>query len=90
MAGPRAVASAGAELPGQPARLTVRARGALVVAGVVPVLRERAPGVRLIAAGGITAANAAQYAATGVDALATSWMYAGRPADVEIRLAPIA
>jgi molybdenum transport protein len=59
------------------------------LAQIVSEVRAAAPGVRLIAAGGINASNAGSYAATGVDALATSWMYAGPPADVKVAIEPI-
>ena len=36
------------------------------------------------AAGGINGDNAAEYAATGVDVLVTSWPYWGRPADMKV------
>ncbi len=39
-------------------------------------------------AGGVTAANAAQYAATGADILVTSAPYAAPPADVQVMLVP--
>lgn len=59
-----------------------------LLAEIVAEVRAELPGVRLIAAGGIDAANAGEYAATGVDALATSWMYSGRPADVKVVIEP--
>ena len=58
------------------------------LAAVVPHLRAIDPAVRLIAAGGITAANASSYAATGVDALATSWVFAAPPADLKVVIEP--
>lgn len=58
------------------------------LADIVAAVRAQAPRVVLIAAGGITAGNAGEFAATGVDALATSWMYAGR-ADVGVTLEPV-
>lgn len=51
-------------------------------------LRAQAPGVRLLAAGGIRLANAADYAASGVDALVTSSLYHATPADVGVQLLP--
>lgn len=48
---------------------------------VVELRRER-PGLLILAAGGINIQNAEAYAATGVDALATSAMYFGKPADI--------
>lgn len=42
----------------------------------------------LVSAGGLTEANAAEYAATGVDAIATSSVYFGKPADFRVKLFP--
>ena len=50
--------------------------------GYVRELHARVPGLVILAAGGINGANVASYAATGVDALATSAMYFGKPADI--------
>ncbi len=48
------------------------------------LLRETAPKMLIAAAGGITEANAREYAATGVDLLVTSAMYWGKPADIAV------
>jgi molybdenum transport protein len=40
----------------------------------------------IAAAGGVTAANAAEYAAAGADVLVTSWPYAARPRDIQVRI----
>lgn len=53
-----------------------------VLAGYVAALRAAAPGLIILAAGGVNASNAADYAATGVDGLVTSAMYFGKPADI--------
>ncbi len=58
------------------------------LATIVASVRAFDPRITLIAAGGINPANAGAYAATGVDALASSWMYAGRPADVGVTIEP--
>ncbi len=55
----------------------------------VAVLRAERGGLALIAAGGITPENAAAYAATGVDALATSTVYHGAPADIAATMVPL-
>lgn len=55
----------------------------------VESLRAIAPGLLILAAGGIDAGNAAAYASTGVDALATSAMYFGKPCDIEAKLEAI-
>ena len=44
------------------------------------------PSVTIAAAGGINAANAAEYASTGVDILVTSWVYFGKPEDIKMRM----
>lgn len=51
-------------------------------------LRAEHPALGLLAAGGIHAGNAADYAATGVDALVTSSLHHAPPADVGVRVAP--
>jgi molybdenum transport protein len=53
-----------------------------VTSEVVRQLRQEFPQIVVGAAGGVNADNAAEYAATGVDFLATSWMYFGKPADI--------
>lgn len=45
-------------------------------------------GKTLIAAGGVNAANAAAFAAAGVDGLATSWPYDGAPLDMTAEIVP--
>ena len=54
----------------------------------VAALRAERAGLVLIAAGGITPEDAAAYAATGVDALATSTVYHGAPADIAATMVP--
>ncbi|MBM3423323.1 MAG: ModD protein [Chlorobi bacterium] len=46
------------------------------------------PGVKLSAAGGINAENAAAYSATGVDILVLSSVYFGKPADICVVIQP--
>jgi molybdenum transport protein len=58
------------------------------LAEAVAAVRAVAPQLRLIAAGGINAQNAAAYAATGVDGLATSWIYGGDGVDVGVVIEP--
>ncbi len=58
-----------------------------------PRIRAEWPHLGLLAAGGIRLDNAAAYAATGVDALVTSSLYFGPPADIGVRIeaaAPLA
>lgn len=45
-------------------------------------LRAIRPELTILAAGGVAESNAAEYAATGVDALVTSAVYFGKPADL--------
>lgn len=49
--------------------------------GAVRALRDN---IVILAAGGINGDNAAQYAATGVDVLVTTWPYFGKPADIKV------
>ena len=51
-------------------------------------LRARHPTLGLLAAGGIHAGNAADYASTGVDALVTSSLHQAPVADVGVRIEP--
>jgi molybdenum transport protein len=51
----------------------------------VAAIRQIDPRVKISAAGGINADNAADYAATGVDILVTSWGYFGKPEDIKMR-----
>jgi molybdenum transport protein len=51
----------------------------------VAAIRQIDPRVKISAAGGIDADNAADYAATGVDVLVTSWVYFGKPEDIKMR-----
>ena len=53
-------------------------------------LRAQHPRVGLLAAGGIRLDNAAAYAASGVDALVTSSLHHAPPADVSVRVLPLA
>jgi len=39
--------------------------------------------------GGINADNSREYAATGVDALVTSWVYFGKPEDIKMKFSQI-
>ena len=49
--------------------------------GAVRALRDN---IVILAAGGINGDNAAQYAATGIDVLVTTWPYFGKPADIKV------
>ncbi|PVY55255.1 MULTISPECIES: ModD protein [unclassified Simplicispira] len=53
-----------------------------------PQLRERHPKLGLLAAGGVNGQNAADYAASGVDALVTSSLHYAHPADVGVQMEP--
>jgi molybdenum transport protein len=52
-----------------------------------PQLRAIRPDLTILAAGGITESNAAEYAGTGVDALVTTAVYFGKPADLGTTIA---
>lgn len=55
-----------------------------VLAETVGALRAVRADIAILAAGGINGDNAAQYAATGVDVLVTTWPYFGKPADIKV------
>ena len=62
-----------------------------VTSGIVEAiaqLRERHPKLGLLAAGGVNGQNAADYAASGVDALVTSSLHYAPPADVGVQMEP--
>jgi molybdenum transport protein len=50
----------------------------------VESLRRIDPKIRIVAAGGINAENAAALAVTGVDGLVTSWPFFGKPQDIKM------
>ncbi|MCX6073364.1 MAG: ModD protein [Campylobacterales bacterium] len=52
----------------------------------VRILHTDYPHITLIATGGISAKNIAEYAATGVDMIVTSSPYNAQPADVKVRI----
>jgi len=54
--------------------------------GFVKRARDINGAVKIAAAGGINASNAAEYAATGVDILVTSWVYYGKPKDIKMQV----
>ena len=56
------------------------------LAPLVDELRAIDPHVTLIAAGGINPQNAAAYAATGVDGLATTAPFSAKPLDMSVRM----
>ena len=56
------------------------------LAAIVPELRTIDPHLTLIAAGGINLQNAAAYAATGVDGLATTAPFTAKPIDMSVRM----
>lgn len=60
------------------------------VADVVARLAQVAPAVKVAAAGGITAANAADYAGAGAHVLVTTAPYLAPPMDVAVTILPVA
>lgn len=56
------------------------------LAALVRELRAINPRVTLVAAGGINPENAAAYAATGVDGLATTALFTAKPLDMSVRM----
>lgn len=59
------------------------------LARMIEEIRKIDPRITLIAAGGINEGNAALYARTGADAIATSWVYFGKPADIAVQIGPV-
>lgn len=55
----------------------------------VQMLRADYPNVTLIATGGISAKNIAEYAGTGIDMIVTSSPYSAQPADIKVRIEPL-
>ena len=49
-------------------------------------LRAAAPGITVIAAGGINPSNVAAYAATGVDGIVTTAPFTAKPVDMSVRM----
>ena len=47
-------------------------------------IRQTSPGTLVLAAGGISAANAYETALQGPDVLVTSWVYFGKPQDIRV------
>lgn len=59
------------------------------LASLVEELRAIDPHLTLIAAGGINPGNAAAYAATGVDGLATTAPFSAKPLDMSVHMRPV-
>lgn len=56
------------------------------LAGLIGELRAIDPHLTLIAAGGINPANVADYAATGIDGVATTAPFSAKPLDMSVRM----
>lgn len=59
------------------------------LADAVRILRADYPHITLIATGGISAKNIAEYASTGVDMIVTSSPYSAQSADIKVRIEPL-
>jgi molybdenum transport protein len=59
------------------------------LANTVTAIRAANPNILISAAGGINEANAAEYAATGIDIIVLSSVYFGKPADIGVTIQPI-
>ncbi|SDZ94146.1 molybdenum transport protein [Desulfuromusa kysingii] len=55
----------------------------------IPYLRQKYPYVTLEAAGGINIETVAEYAMTGIDVAVTSFVYTGKPMDIEVVIRPV-
>ena len=60
-----------------------------VLSEAVKMLRDLNPNLVILAAGGINEGNAADYARAGIDAIVTSAVYFGKPADICTRIEKI-
>ena len=56
------------------------------LAGIVSKIRDTGKDVKIIAAGGVNGENAGEYAKAGVDAISTTWIYFGKPADMSVEI----
>ncbi|GBF35193.1 molybdenum transport system protein ModD [Desulfocucumis palustris] len=52
----------------------------------VAAIKEKNPRIVALAAGGINEKNVAAYAGTGIDAVVTTWVYFGKPADIGVTI----
>ena len=59
------------------------------LADTVTAIRAENPTILISAAGGINEANAAEYAATGVDIIVLSSVYFGKPSDIGVSIQPV-
>jgi len=59
------------------------------LADTVIALRAANPNILISAAGGINEANAAEYAATGIDIIVLSSVYFGKPSDIGVSIQPV-
>lgn len=55
----------------------------------IPALRAGYPHLVLEAAGGVNTETVAEYAGTGIDVAVTSYVYTGKPMDIEVTIRPI-
>ncbi len=56
---------------------------------VVKKVRSINPDIGITAAGGINVNNVEAYAATGVDGIATTSLYFGKPSDISVKIEPV-
>ncbi|MDD2852287.1 MAG: ModD protein [Desulfuromonadaceae bacterium] len=59
------------------------------LAEAVTAIRSANPNIQISAAGGINEANAAEYAATGIDIIVLSSVYFGKPSDIGVTIQPV-
>jgi molybdenum transport protein len=55
----------------------------------IPLLRKKYPNITLEAAGGINIETVEEYAKTGIDVAVTSFVYTGKPMDIEVEIKPL-
>lgn len=59
------------------------------IAATVSRLKQACPSATFVAAGGINISNVAEYAATGVDGLVTTWPLTVKPLDMSVKMVKI-
>ena len=59
------------------------------MAETIAAIRTINPNILISAAGGINEANAAEYAATGIDIIVLSSVFFGKPADIGVSIQPV-
>lgn len=75
-------------LPARPDIIQLDKFSPAQISALLPQAKAYVPFCHLAATGGVTTANIAEYAATGIDLVITSAPYYSQPADIKVRLFP--